>query len=242
MCDVPHLEDKLVVFTSRSSPSPFYRSFVADGVRLDIRRLRPADVIAVALEPERQEHQNVRKLIDLPPDRWGKLVDLIDKEKSNLDLTEIGKLLDLRDTQEMEATAARSNMSAIVSMLHDKESLLLDKLMISLAEGKICVIDISLMRARQSLILSGLILRRIFDRNQEEFTKKEPRTIPVIAVLEEAQSVLAEKTVASEPYIAWVKEGRKYDLGTVMITQQPGSIPTEILSQGDSWFAFHLLA
>ncbi len=242
LCDVRHLEDKLVVFTSRSSPSPFYQSFVADGVRLDIRRLSPADVIAVALEPERQEQQNVRKLINLPPDRWGKLVDLIDKDKNNLALTEICRLLDLRENQEMEATAARSNMSVIVSMLHDKESLLLDKLMISLAAGKICVIDISLMRGRQSLILSGLILRRIFNRNQEEFTKKEPHTIPVIAVLEEAQSVLTERTVAAEPYIAWVKEGRKYDLGTVMITQQPGSIPTEILSQGDSWFAFHLLA
>ena len=38
-------------------------------------------------------------------------------------------------------------------------------------------------------------------------------------------------------------EGRsKYDLGAVMITQQPGSIPAEILSQGDNWFIFHLLS
>src|SRR5206468_3040243 len=41
---------------------------------------------------------------------------------------------------------------------------------------------------------------------------------------------------------AWVKEGRKYDLGAVLVTQQPGSIPVEILSQGDNWFIFHLLA
>jgi DNA helicase HerA-like ATPase len=39
-----------------------------------------------------------------------------------------------------------------------------------------------------------------------------------------------------------VKEGRKYDLGAVLITQQPGSIPAEILSQGDNWFLFHLLS
>src|SRR5205085_7336209 len=48
--------------------------------------------------------------------------------------------------------------------------------------------------------------------------------------------------VSAEPYITWVKEGRKYDLGAVLITQQPGSIPVEILSQGDNWFIFHLLA
>jgi hypothetical protein len=39
-----------------------------------------------------------------------------------------------------------------------------------------------------------------------------------------------------------VKEGRKYDLGVLLITQQPGSISTEILSQGDNWFVFHLLS
>jgi uncharacterized protein len=98
------------------------------------------------------------------------------------------------------------------------------------------------MRGSQSLILSGLILRRIFDRNQEEFTQAEPKTIPTIAVVEEAQSVLNEKATAAEPYIAWVKEGRKYDLGSLLITQQPGSIPVDILSQGDNWFIFHLLS
>jgi hypothetical protein len=42
--------------------------------------------------------------------------------------------------------------------------------------------------------------------------------------------------------VTWVKEGRKYDLGALLITQQPGSIPSEILSQGDNWFVFHLLS
>jgi hypothetical protein len=98
------------------------------------------------------------------------------------------------------------------------------------------------MRGAQSFILAGIILRRIFDRNQEEFTKARPRTIPTIAVIEEAQSVLNERAAAAEPYIAWVKEGRKYDLGALLITQQPGSIPNEILSQGDNWFIFHLLS
>jgi uncharacterized protein len=39
-----------------------------------------------------------------------------------------------------------------------------------------------------------------------------------------------------------VKEGRKYDLGAVLVTQQPGSIPSELLSQGDNFFVFHLLS
>lgn len=45
-----------------------------------------------------------------------------------------------------------------------------------------------------------------------------------------------------DAYEAWVKEGRKYNLGAVLVTQQPGSIPAELLSQGDNWFIFHLLS
>lgn len=243
LCDVPALEDKLVVFTERRSPSRFYQSFVAGGIRLDIRRFRPSDVIAIALSPERQEQQNVRKLRGLPIHRWEKLVDLIDSDGNATQIGDICELLELDPgRQEAEALAARANMTAIVRMLHDKSSQLMDMLIRALSEGKLCVVDVSQMRGGQSLILSGLILRRIFDRNQNEFTAAQPKTIPTIAVVEEAQSVLHENAPASEPYVAWVKEGRKYDLGALLITQQPGSIPKEILSQGDNWFIFHLLS
>jgi hypothetical protein len=243
LCDVPALEDKLVVFTDRKNPSPFYQSFVAGGIKLDIRRLRPGDVISIALGPERQEQQNVRKLRGLNPERWESLVNMIDANGNATPLEDICRLLELNvERQEAEALAARANMTSIVRMLHDKSSQLMDMLVHALSEGKLCVIDVSQMRGGQSLVLSGLILRRIFDRNQQEFTAADPKTIPTIAVVEEAQSVLNENAPASEPYVAWVKEGRKYDLGAVLITQQPGSIPVEILSQGDNWFIFHLLS
>jgi len=118
----------------------------------------------------------------------------------------------------------------------------MDALLAALRDGKLCVVDVSQLRGGPSLVLSGLILRRIFDRNQDEFTKENPQSIPTIAVVEEAQSVLNDKASAAQPYIEWVKEGRKYDLGAMLITQQPGSIPGEILSQGDNWFVFHLLS
>ena len=243
LCDVPHLEDKLVVFTERRNPSSFYQGFVAGGIKLDIRRLRPSDVIGIALSPDRQEQQNVRKLRGLAQPRWERLVDLIDADGNNADMAEICQLLDLdQQRQEFEALAARANVTAVVRALHDKSSQLMDRLLYALSEGKLCVIDVSQMRGGQSLMLSGLILRRIFDRNQEEFTAAEPKTIPTIAVVEEAQSVLNQNSSASEPYLDWVKEGRKYDLGALLITQQPGSIPSDLLSQGDNWFVFHLLS
>lgn len=243
LCDVPHLEDRLVVFTSRKAPSPYYGSFVASDIRLDIRRLKPADVVSIALDRERQEQQNVRKLRSLNDPKWVQLVDLIYRDGNSANLQEVAALLDLDPSkQEAEATAARSNMTAIVRMLHDPNSRMLDLLMLALREGKLCVVDISQMRGKQGLILSGLILRRIFDYNQRQFTEPTPQTIPTIAVVEEAQSVLGGEAAASEPYVEWVKEGRKYDLGALLVTQQPGSIPVEILSQGDNWFIFHLLS
>ena len=243
LCDVPELQDKLVVFTSRKHKSNFYQSFVAGGIKLDIRRLSPADVIGIALSPERQEQQNVRKLKGLDQRSWEHLVNLIDQGGNQTPLDAISKLLGLESrSQEVEALAARGNMTSIVRTLHDKGSQLLDMLIYALSQGKLCVIDVSQMRGAQALMLSGLILRRIFDRNQKEFTEADSKTIPTIAVIEEAQSVLHGNTTTSEPYIAWVKEGRKYDLGALLITQQPGSIPVDILSQGDNWFVFHLLS
>ena len=242
LCDVEGIEEQVVVFTSRSAPSRFYQSFVAGGVRLDIRRLQPSDVISIAMPPEKQDQQNVRKLRGLNLTNWSQLVDLIYAHGNSADLKRIQELLNLETGQDVEALAARANMTSIVRMLHDPSSQLMDMLLEALSEGKLCIVDVSQLRGGPSLILSGLILRRIFDRNQEEFTKAEPRTIPTIAVVEEAQSVLNEKSSAAAPYIEWVKEGRKYDLGALLITQQPGSIPIDILSQGDNWFIFHLLS
>jgi len=242
LCDVADLKDKLVVFTARQAPSAYYGSFVASGVKLDIRRLRPSDVVSIALSPDKQDQQNVRKLRGLNPSDWADLVDLVARDKNSADLDEIKRLLRLEDQQDAEALAARANMTQIVQMLHDQTSQMMDILFRALSDGKLCVIDVSQLRGGPSLILSGLILRQIFDHNQEEFVKAEPRTIPTIAVVEEAQTVLNERASSSAPYIEWVKEGRKYDLGAILITQQPGSITTEILSQGDNWFIFHLLS
>lgn len=243
LCDVPHLQDRIVVFTNREAPSRFYQSFVAGGIKLDIRRLRPADVISIALSPEKQDQQNVRKLKGMNDADWSELVDAIAAEGNATDLGLIKRLLRLEEGQEAEALAARANMTTIVKMLHDRSSQMLDMLLAALKQGCICVVDVSQLRGSSALVLSGLILNHIFQHNQEQFTRAEPDTIPTIAVIEEAQSVLGPGGGSgAEPYIAWVKEGRKYDLGAVMITQQPGSISTEILSQGDNWFVFHLIS
>ena len=242
LCDVEELANEVVVFTNREAPSKYYGSFKAGGIRLDIRQLPASRVISIALTPEQQQQQNVIKLKALRGDQWRELVDLIHRDRANADEGEIQRILGLRAGQEAELYAARSNMNRVVDELHDPASQMLTLLMKALQDGKLCIVDISRMRGSAGLALSGIILRHIFSHNQDEFTRAQPDPIPTIAVIEEAQSVMGGSGSGESAYEEWIKEGRKYNLGAVLVTQQPGAIPGELLSQGDSWFIFHLLS
>lgn len=242
LCDVSSMSDRLVVFTDRKPPSGFYGQFVAAGTKIDLRRLDAATVVGTFLSGDRQQQQNVIKMRSLNSSDWGRLVDAVHKDGNNSELDDIKQILRLESSQESEALAARANATRIVRALHDPSSLFLDSLMRALREGKLCVVDVSQKSSEQAMVLSGLVLDKIFTHNQDKFTEATPKTIPTIAVIEEAQAVLNDKSVSAQPFVRWVKEGRKYDLGAVLVTQQPGSIPNEILSQGDNWFLFHLLS
>ena len=246
LCDVPELTDRLVVFTSQHAPSAAYQSFVVDQVKLDIRRLHPQRVLGIALPADRQDQQNVTKLKALGSgEQWTRLVDLIAAHRYQADPAEIRKICGIRPANEEQQTnAIIGNMVRVVDALHDPSSQMLRALKTALSDGKLCVVDISQLRGQRGLQLASIILAEIFSHNQREFTKAKPEIVPCIAVLEEAQTVLAPSATSAEdsPFVSWVKEGRKYGLGAVLVTQQPGSIPPELLSQGDNFFVFHLLS
>lgn len=62
------------------------------------------------------------------------------------------------------------------------------------------------------------------------------------AVIEEAQTVLGDRWLNdANIFVRWVKQGRKYGLGAILVTQQLGAIPDQIISPGDSFFVMHLL-
>src|SRR4030081_615039 len=105
-------------------------------------------------------------------------------------------------------------MTRVVRELHDPGSDMLARLLQALRAGKLCVLDISRMRGAAGLALSGIVLRHIFEGNQEQFTRARPQPLPTIAVVEEAQAVLGATTRSASggqsAYEEWVKEGRKY--------------------------------
>jgi hypothetical protein len=152
--------------------------------------LNPSEVISIALVKEKQDQQNIAKLKGMKHENWLKLVDEIFQKGYQADPILITELLHLDPGQDAEMVAARSNMTRIVKMLHHPGSQMMDMLKFALKQGKICIVDVSQMHGKPALILSSLILQEIFDHNQLEFTKAQPETIPTIAVVEEAQSVL----------------------------------------------------
>ncbi|MCX8019348.1 MAG: DUF87 domain-containing protein [Chitinophagaceae bacterium] len=247
LCDVPHLKDNILVFTNRKNvrAPKYYESWKAGEVRLDIRNLPARDVIGIAVSPERQEQQNILKLKGVSETNWRQLIDIITNKCYQATDEEIGNLIGYSGDQIKnntgEINAARSNLNNIVKLLHDPASRLIDGTVEALKEGKCVVVDISMLSSTAGYNIAGLLMRKIFSYNQENFTGGSS-PIPVISVIEEAQSVLGRNLEESSPFVEWVKEGRKYELGAILVTQQPGSMAPELLSQADNWFCFHLLS
>jgi len=214
---------------------------------LDIRTLPARDVIGIAISPDRQNQQNVLKLKSVTDANWRELVDLIYTHRLQAPDERVGQLLGYNRSQIQsnlaEIAAARSNMFNVVQHLHDPTSQLINGTIDALREGCVVIIDISLLSSTAGYNIAGLLMRKIFSYNQEHFTGTGGVSpIPVIAVIEEAQSVLGRNLEETSPFVEWVKEGRKYDLGAILVTQQPGSMAPELLSQADNWFCFHLLS
>jgi uncharacterized protein len=247
LCDVPQLKSNILVFTNRTNDraAKYYGSWKAGEVRLDIRNLPARDVIGIAVSSERQEQQNILKLKGVSETNWRQLIDIIKSKGYQATDEEIGNLIGYLGDQIRnnmgEINAARSNLNNIVKLLHDPESMLIDGTIEGLKEGKCVVIDISMLSSTAGYNIAGLLMRKIFSYNQENFTGGNS-PIPVISVIEEAQSVLGRNLEESSPFVEWVKEGRKYELGAILVTQQPGSMAPELLSQADNWFCFHLLS
>ena len=184
-----------------------------DKVKLDIRQLSAQRVLGIALPAERQDQQNVTKLKSLGTERWTRLVDLIAAHRYDVDPAEIRRICGIKPANEEEQTnAIIGNMVRVVDALHDPSSQMLRALKTSLSDGKLCVVDISQLRGQRGLQLASIILAEIFSHNQREFTKAKPEIVPCIAVVEEAQTVLAPSATSAEdsPFVSWVKEGRKY--------------------------------
>jgi DNA helicase HerA-like ATPase len=91
--------------------------------------------------------------------------------------------------------------------------------------------------------LIGVLLRIIYDALfWSRFVSEGGRERPLLVVLEEAHAYLGknDSSPASSAVRRIVKEGRKYGIGALIVSQRPSEIDTTILSQCGTLFAMRL--
>lgn len=127
--------------------------------------------------------------------------------------------------------------------LHSAKSSLVEGVFVALKQGKTVILDLSLKDNMDASIISTILVRKLFDNNKENFTSdKIDEVIKTVIFVEEAQNVLSDEFVKSNanPFVRVAKEGRKFGLGLVAITQRPSAISEEIRTQAENFFAFHM--
>lgn len=127
--------------------------------------------------------------------------------------------------------------------LHSGESSMVENVFEALKQGKTVVIDLSLKDSMDASIISTILVRKLFENNKNEFTSDNlNKVIDAVIFVEEAQNVLSDELVRSNanPFVRTAKEGRKFQLGIVAITQRPSAISEEIRTQAENFFALHM--
>ena len=127
--------------------------------------------------------------------------------------------------------------------LHSQQSNLIEDVFKYLKQGKTVIIDLSLKDTTDASIISTILARKLFDNNKMEFTSNKPdAVIQTVIFVEEAQNVLSDELVKTNanPFVRCAKEGRKFGLGMVAITQRPSAISEEIRTQAENFFAFYM--
>ncbi|MHA1912137.1 MAG: helicase HerA domain-containing protein [Candidatus Kariarchaeaceae archaeon] len=105
------------------------------------------------------------------------------------------------------------------------------------APGQISVITMGLLEDRVRQVLVSRIASRIFKGGvswrRDENSEKIP--CPVLIIVEEAHNFMPQKQVSSsKPLNQIAAEGRKFGVGLGMISQRPGKLDSNILSQANT--------
>jgi len=104
----------------------------------------------------------------------------------------------------------------------------------ALENGKIVIIDTSRLLNEAELLIGSIIVSEIFYKYQNYKSTGELEDKPVVSVvIEEAPRVLGSEVLASSGdniYSTIAREGRKFKVGLVAITQLTSLIPREILA------------
>lgn len=163
------------------------------------------------------------------------------------------KYPDFWDTKKEASTrttiaAIRKRLSFLIDEskgLHLGSSTLVEDVFEALRQGKTVIIDLSLRDNFDASIISNIFVRKLFENNKREYTNVDSNqkgVVNAVVFVEEAQNVLSEEFVRTNanPFVRLAKEGRKFGLGLVAVTQRPSAISEEIRTQAENFFVFYM--
>jgi DNA helicase HerA-like ATPase len=142
--------------------------------------------------------------------------------------------------------AIRKRISRLIDEgkgLHSQDSKMMEDIFKHLKQGKTVVIDLSLKDSYDASVISSILVRNLFENNKKYYTEQnDGNVIETVVCVEEAQNVISEEFVRTNanPFVRTAKEGRKFKLGMIAITQRPSAIAEEIRSQAENFFAFYM--
>lgn len=244
-----NIKNNLVVYTDKDIKEGYKSLFNYEGkVLLNMRKhLSINDIITFGtgfssvmqnflyyLEDEQVEDfiSNIDNYVNNPQELHKKYPDFFKKDKDVSATTTIA--------------AIRKRLKPLIEEgrgLHLNNSNLIENVEKHLKSGKTVIIDLSLKDNREANIISTILARRIFNNNKNNFTSGNPDdVVESVIVMEEAQNVLSDEFVRTNanPFVRIAKEGRKFSIGLVAVTQRPSAISEEIRSQAENFFVMHM--
>jgi len=230
----PRAEERLVVYSARELSGPFNR------IRLSAKEIEVGDLLNLYnfTGPQVEFLRAARA-------RWKQ--DWF----NHLMQSEATELVNQFNGQFFEGTIGviqrRLNyLSQFGLITQDPKISITANILAALKEARVVLVDTSNMYETEELLVSTVLARALFTAHKEAYG--EPAAFaklpPVLITMEEAQRVLGSGGAigGSRPTIfsQIAREGRKFNCGLAAISQQPKLIPSEVLSQFNTFFVLGL--
>ena len=219
-------------------------------IKLNLSKMSHHMVIPILVNPDKHSTVFFAKLMAMDSGSWPRLVDLLHRDGWRADYDSVNQIVLGQDgagaarAGEVDIKPILNNLAGPIRTLHDPDSDMIAIVERAMRSGHVVIFDISRIDSHTARLVSSIIIKHVFERNKDNFVREGGAgLIKATFVLEEAHTVLSGgRSESPSAFVELAKEGRKYGLGGIFITQQPGSVPAEIVSQGDNFFVFHLLS
>ncbi len=148
-------------------------------------------------------------------------------------------------TEQVSRAELAERRSYIVSPLRryhtESDVNFIDRVIAAFNLGRTVILDLGSLDPQTVVFLSDFLARRLWDDRNERFVSEGDRLPQGVILVEEAHNLLNRKQAEKDTiFVRIAKEGRKFGLGLLYVTQQPSSISPEILSQTENFFVMHV--